>query len=257
MNLLRKIDILLLLIISIAAITIALIDTFDLFSLSQYLSEINYPLICLLILGLIGTHLVISFVTTEDHKNESLKKFDELILSSDNIKVKAFEDSFELETYLAKRIHEARNEICDLTWKLSVSSAFGIGKRKDAHNIYEKALKEFSDKLIYREVWIFNDNRRVEKFNKRIKENKNGYSCRYYRDEKNKIPRLQFVIIDNNEVLFFPSSKYSLLCSIKGDAISKVCKPYFEEIWNNAIPIKEGKKIHQTEVEYINKHYTT
>lgn len=257
MKLLRKIDLILLLIISIAAILITVIDTFDLFSLSHLLTEINYPLICLLILGFIGTHLVLSFINAEDHKDESLKKFDALIASSDNIKIKIFEDSFEMETYLAKRVHEAKHEVCDLTWKLTISSGFAVGKRKDSHNVYEKAVKEFSDKLIYREVWIFNDSRRVEKFNKRIKENKDGYSCRYYKDDINNIPRLQFVIIDNSEVIFFASARNSLLCAIKGEAICKICKPYFDEVWNNAIPIKDGKKLHQKEIDYINATYTT
>jgi hypothetical protein len=255
MSLLRKVDLILLLIISIAAILISVIDTFDLFSLAHILKALNYSLICLLVLGLIGTHLIISFINAEDHKEESLKKFDTLIASSDNIKIKTFEDSFELETYLAKRVYEAKHEVCDLTWKLTISSGFAVGKRKDSHNVYEKAVKEFSDKLIYREVWVFNDSRRVEKFNKRIKENKDGYSCRYYRDEINKIPRLQFVIIDDDEVIFFASSRNSILCAIKGKAICEICKPYFDEVWNNAIPIKNGRKIDQKEVDFINDTY--
>jgi hypothetical protein len=259
MKLLRKIDVILLIIISIAAIVIAVIHTLDLFSLAHLLAEINYSLICLVFLGLIGIHLALSFIIAEDNQHESLKKFDELITSSDNIKIKKFEDSFELETYLAKRVHEAKYEVCDLTWKLTISSGFAVGKRKDSHSVYEKAVKEFSDKLIYREVWIFNDSRRIEKFNKRMKENKNGYSCRYYKAEKdeiNKIPRLQFVIIDQNEVIFFASATNSLLCSIKGEAVYKICKPYFDEVWSNAIPIKEGKTIYQNEIDYINETYS-
>jgi hypothetical protein len=257
MKLLRKIDLVLLFTISIAAITISVIDTFDLFSLSQHLTKLNYPIICLLILGLIGTHLILSFINAEDHKEESLRKFDALIASSDNIKIKTFEDSFELETYLAKRVHEAKHEVCDLTWKLTISSGFAVGKRKVSHSVYEKAVKEFSDKLIYREVWMFNDNRRVEKFNKRIKENRDGYSCRYFKEDNSNIPRFQFVIIDNNEVIFFASARNSLLCAIKGEAICKICKPYFDEVWNNAIPIKDGKKLYPKEIEYINATYLT
>ena len=45
----------------------------------------------------------------------------------------------------------------------------------------------------------------IKKLEQRLKENKSGYSCKYFKDDSD-IPRLQFVIIDDDEVLFFASS---------------------------------------------------
>ncbi|MBU1145124.1 MAG: hypothetical protein KJ971_04625 [Firmicutes bacterium] len=279
LKVLKRIDLILLFFISIIAITVFVVDTFDLYPLSSLIGvvEINYSLICLLVLSFIGFHLVARYLTEEDHKQKSLNKIDELLLcegnllnkvegnllnkidelitSSNLIKVRTFEDSFELETYVAKRIHEAKKEICDLTWKLTIESGYGLGKRKDSQSIYDKAIAGVSAKLIFNEIWVFSDSRRIARFNKRIKEKKDGYSCRYFKEESNKIPRLQFIIIDDSEVIFFAISKTSLMCSIKGEVICRIFKPYFIEAWQRAIPIKDGRNIRQNIVNEINEYY--
>jgi len=171
-----------------------------------------------------------------------------------NQNIKIFSDSVELETYLGKKIIDARKEVCDLSWKSKISAGFSIHKRRQSHDYYDKCVKNASEKIIFREIFIFNDSRRFQKLKKRLSEKKNGYSCRYYKEDS-VIPRLQFVIIDDNEIVFFASSSNSLLCSIQSEELCMVLKPYYEEAWNNAIPIKEGSQIYQDVVDEIFRNH--
>lgn len=255
MKILKKIDVILLLIISGFSITILVLDYFDILNKIEFFKNLDYSILAVLILSTIGLHLGLSFITFQESENNKSKLLESLINDSNNIKVQLFENSFDLETYLAKRVYEAKSEVCDLSWKNTISPAYGIGKRKTSHQIFEKALADHSKSLVYKEIWMFNDERRVDKLNKRLRENKEGYSCRYFKEDSN-IPRLQFVIIDNEEVLFFATNSNSLQCAIKGDNISKVFKPYFDEIWNKATPIKDGNKKYANEIQFINDNYS-
>jgi len=62
------------------------------------------------------------------------------------------------------------------------------------------------------------------------------------------------VIIDNIEVVFLRHQKTLYSVQLKGGDW-EIFKPYFEEIWDNAIPIKDGKKVYQKEIDFINQNY--
>ena len=107
-----------------------------------------------------------------------------------------------------------------------------------------------SERVSYREIFIFSDPRRVKKLERRLAEAKSGYSCRYYPKDSN-IPRLQFVIIDNEEALFFASSAHSPLCAVKSREFCKVFHSYFEAAWSGATPIKDGPNIDEKQLVMI------
>jgi len=242
---LRKIDLIILIIIAIVAGAITIIDFFNITSISP-----DYPLFTLFLLSMLAIHLIVSHFSQEDSRKEFsvllTKIFNEL-RSSD---LKVFNDSIEIETYLGKRMLEARKSICDLTWKAKISEGFSASDRQLSHGYMDKCISEASDRILYREIFIFNDPRRIDKLERRLSENKNGYSCRYFEDDT-PIPRLQFVIIDDEEVFFFASSSESTLCSIRNKEFCKVFKSYYEVAWNNAIPIKDGPQICMEQVNKI------
>jgi len=128
-----------------------------------------------------------------------------------------------------------------LTWKVNVSLGFDTKPRKAANDKISQNIAKISNKVIYKEVFVFNDSSRIEKLKRRIQDNKPGYSCRYF-DTSSKIPRIQFVVIDGEE-LIFASSAYPYKCAIKHKEIVAIFHTYFNQIWADAIPIKERSVI--------------
>ena len=163
--------------------------------------------------------------------------------------VEIFKDSAEQEVYLAKRITEAKKEICDLTWKEKLSLSSALPKRVRTHKTYESSIARAAKKVPYREVFTFSDDRRIEKLKRRLAEKLPGYSCRYF-PSPCEIPRLQFVLIDHEEVVF-ASSSYPFLCAIRQPELCAVFSEYFETIWSVAVPLKDGDVIHQDEVDKV------
>ncbi len=255
MKIIKYLDVTILIIISIITIIINVIDFFDLFSLGKPLFKIDYSIVMLVLLAFIGFHLGLVYLSNVKYQTDSELSLKQILKSVKTHDIRTFSDAVELETYLGKRILDARKEVCDLSWKSKISAGFSINKRKQSHDYYDKCIKNASEKILFREIFIFSDPRRFQKFKRRLSENKNGYSCRYYKDDSI-IPRLQFVIIDDTEIVFFASSTNSLLCSIKSEELCRVLKPYYEEVWANAIPIKEGSQIHQDIVNEIFAKYS-
>ncbi len=249
-KLLRKIDIIILGAIALASSIIAIVDFFDLFGGVSP----NYPLFILLLLGIIGLHLIISHFSQEDFRSHTTASLQSIVRGIKTADFRVFNDSIEIESYLAKRILEAKKSVCDLSWKVKISEGFSASNRQLAHGYMDKCIAEVSDRIPYREIFMFNDPRRAEKLERRLLEKKRGYSCRYFKDDS-PIPRLQFVIIDDEEIFFFASAADSLLCAFRSQELCKVFRSYYEVSWNAAIPIKDGPRIYDEEVELIRKYY--
>ena len=142
--------------------------------------------------------------------------------------------------YQTKKIQAAKNKIEDLTWSHKLSKKVNLPSRKKVENEYENALTEASSRIYYREIFIFNKQSRLEKLKRRLKENKPGYACAYYQDTK--VPRMQFMIIDEEEVIF-ASSGLPIRCALKHKQFAKAIAEYYETVWENATPIKDGNEI--------------
>jgi len=61
------------------------------------------------------------------------------------------------------------------------------------------------------------------------------------------------VLIDDQEVFFFASSGGSPLASFRSKELSMVLRCYFDVVWAEARPIKEGPQVYENEVAYIRK----
>jgi hypothetical protein len=251
---LRKIDSIVLGVSALAAIVLCVLDFTRIIPEDTWKPSV-LSLIILMLLALITIHLIVSHFIDEDFQAHASKLIEQINASIALGEVRKFKDSAEIEHYLAKRVLEAKF-VCDLSWKSRISEAFSSGHRQASHGSLDQSIAKASDRASYREIFVFSDPRRIEKLERRLHENKDGYSCAYYKDES-RIPRLQFVIIDDEEILFFAVSAHSQLCAIRSPELIKVFKPYFEEAWSHAVIIKQGKTVHQKEVEKIRKHATT
>jgi len=245
-KLLRRINILILSLIAIIASTLTILNFFNL------QIESNYPLITVFLLSMIGLHLIVSHFSVVDFQDKTNQALNNIIENKETNEYVEYRDSAAIESALAKKILEARISVCDLSWKAKLSEGFSARDRQVTHNYMDKCIAEASDRISYREIFTFGDKRRIEKLERRISEKSHGYSCRYFKESID-IPRLQFVIVDNEHVFFFASSADSTLCSFKSKQLAKVLLSYYEAAWNQAIPIKEGPNIREVVLLEIRK----
>jgi hypothetical protein len=253
-------DALLLILISIAAIMISIADFMGLLDKINFLPQLNFETLLLVLLGVIGLHLGTahiervkfqdSFEGGTDRLTEEFNSYaDQLVQAVRGVQIKVFTDAAEQEIYLAHRLNEATIEVCDLSWKDTMSVSAGLPPRLRSHRTYETSIAKAAKRIPYREIFIFSDVRRIDKLKRRLAENTPGYSCRYF-GTTDKIPRLQFVIIDREEIVF-ASSSYPTLCSIRQAELADIFQAYYEEIWDKAMPLKEGTIIHNNEVAKV------
>jgi hypothetical protein len=247
---LRRIDTILLVIISIIALTVAALDFAHVISDKELNPAV--PALTLVFLSLLAVHLIVSHVVAEDFQKHSTELLERISRGISLGEFRLFADAAEMEHYLSKRVAEAKKSVCDLSWKSKISAEFAAGHRQLSHGSLDRSITEASASISYREIFVFNDRRRIEKLERRLAEKNDGYSCRYFKDDT-RIPRLQFVIIDDEEVFFFATSPHSQLCATRSPELCRVFKPYFDEAWNHANPIKEGQTVHENEVEKIRK----
>jgi len=108
---------------------------------------------------------------------------------------------------------------------------------------------------IYRELFTFSFAKRYNIMTERILYGGN-YQCRYYDnlgiDLPNRFPKLQFRIIDNEEVIFASRKYQDGLCAIFDSSLAKTMKCYFDMAWGNALKISSpNPKEQQDTLDYI------
>jgi len=201
------------------------------------------------ILSLIGFHLAVNSAAQKKHQDGVEDLMNRAVLGVNGVAIREFASGDEMDGYLAKRISEAESEVCDLTWKRKVSGGYSLKARKAAQRKYVSSIKKRSEEIAYREVFIFNDVRRYDKLKIHLKANKVGYQARYF-PMGTGIPRIQFVVIDKEEVIF-ASSSYPRMCALKHEALAQIFYSYFNEIWASATPIIDERSIHEETLKAI------
>lgn len=243
---LRSVDLIVLVLIALIAAVLSVLDFFNLVEVQA----LSYPLFNLFLVSMIGLHLIVRHFADEDFQGQAISLLTRVAARIGSTEYRQFADSSEMETYLGKRLLEAKRSVCDLTWKAKMSEGFSATGRQLSHDYMDRCISEASSRISYREIFVFNDNRRIAKLERRLAEYRSGYSCRYFPQDSS-IPRLQFVILDDEEVLFFASSADSPLACLRSPELGRIMKSYFEAAWAAATPIKTGPAIQHAEVERI------
>jgi hypothetical protein len=260
MKWIRYTDTALLMLLSLAAILVGVADFTGLLDKIQWIPRRSPDILVLVLFGTIGLHLGNSHLADmrfhdsfEGGSKGLIRGFGDhaelLLRGVRGVAVCTFHNAAEQELYLAKRLEEAHVEVCDLSWKEKLSLHTALPDRVRSHKTYESGIAKAAKRIPYREVFVFSDERRKEKLRRRIEEDSPGYSCRYY-DSTSLIPRLQFVIIDREEVVF-ASSAYPTLCAIRQAELAQIFQAYYEAIWEAARPLKEGKTIYRDEIQRV------
>lgn len=191
-----------------------------------------------------------SEIIQELSKNKS-----QIIKGLDGVEIVKFKNPNEQIQYIINRLQNAENSVSDFTWAPKVSSSFDAPARKRLESKYVTAIKNASKQISYREIFIFSHASRIMKLKEHYekintKNESSGYSCAYYEDTN--FPRLQFLLIDENEVIF-TSGQY-LKCAVKNSNIVEIFTKYYSSAWENANKlIENGVIINPEEIERIIK----
>jgi len=242
-RILKNIDIVILGLIAVIAVVLSIVEFF------VEITWVEVPTITLMFIGMIGIHLVVSYFRSEDFESDASKQLKIIADNAQSNLHQVFSNGLEIDAYLVKRILEAEKSVCDLSWKNSIRPDFDLPKRKVTHSSMNDAISEASKSIQYREIFVFDDKRRISKLDHRLEQTDAGYSCRHY-TSGNSIPRLQFVIIDDEEVLFYGLPQ---LCSFMDKELAKTLRSYFDMAFESARPIKDGNTLHEKEIEKLKK----
>jgi len=221
----------------------------------------NYVLIACLLLFALVSHFILSIST----ELQLFKKQDELIKtinSLDAIKgVQIFTNSTDSDTYIAERITLAKESVCDLNWQddLPVNPrARDPRKKQFTEKEIDKSIKSFCKKssTMYREIFTFEYSANVQKMKAHI-EYGDTYNCSYFENKDiPKFPKIQFVIIDEKEVIFASSAYEPYLYAVRDEKFVHMFKAYFEQAWRQSTKIKERKTVHDNIIAEIETKYT-
>lgn len=177
----------------------------------------------------------------------------QIIKGLDGVEIVKFNSPKEQISYIINRLQDAEHSVSDLTWGQKVSSALDSPGRKRLESTYVTAIKNAAKRISYREIFIFSHISRIEKLENHYtkintKNESSGYSCAYY--EETNFPRLQFLLIDDNEVIF-TSGQY-LKCAVKSSNVVDIFTKYYSIAWDNANKlIENGVIVNLEEIEKI------
>lgn len=233
------------------------------------IKEPNYSIMAFALLGAITVHLItVGFIDLDlFKKNQDLSlKIDlatkKIIDSLKGVEINLFEKIDEVDLYIAHRIQVAKKSVYDLNWQDHLSknpNPRNPVDREYTENEIDKNIKEFCEEKsakVYKEIFTFSNNRNFQKMEAHINYG-DKYSCSYYDNiRKPKFPKLQFVIIDDEEVIFVSSAYRPNFCAIKDKRIVSIFNNYFEQAWELSIKIKEGKNINTDLIGKIKNAYT-
>lgn len=244
---------------AILSALVALLDFLGFLDRTDWLTA-RIPTLTLLSVGLVAGYLVLERRNQlENMQKDSQQRLAELsqaitqstttiIESLNGIEFKRFESANDVIGYVSKRLLQAKRQVDDLSWNSTIGLSHGLSTTYETDAEYAGRVAKVAERIPYREVFIFNRPGRIEKLKTRIEENRPGYSCAYYADTS--IPLLQFMVIDNEEVIVLTDMLKSKF-AVKHPYIVGLFAEYYEEIWRKATPIKIGTTIRQDVVERL------
>lgn len=237
--------------------------------------EIDFGLITnSLLIALVGQFIISSFKSQNNSQKVvlHLTEFKTTIIESiRGVEKRDFQLITDVDAYVAKRIKDAKFSVKDLNWQdfKIIASNNITDNRQITDDAIDDSIKYFCKKMQrnkdlkkkaeYIEIFTFPDSNisNLEKMKNHL-EFGDIYSCSYYETKDVlKFPKLQFVIIDNLEVIFVSSEYSGFFCSIKDKNIINICNNYFMQSWTLSTKIKFKNQIAKDDViKAIESKYT-
>lgn len=261
----------------VVTIAIAIIISVIAFIIDGYNSYVNnevqidYAFVATSLLLAIAIHFIlVGFWENEmtSRQKELTQGLDQavstIIDSLNGVEVIFFDDINNVDMYIAKRISEASECVYDFTWQdfISINPYHrNLVDKECAAKKIDSSIQSFCSKKttkprIYKEIFTFSYPQNIKKMLNHITYG-DVYCCSYYenKDPNAKFPKLQFVVIDDKEVIFVSSAYTPNLCSIKNTGIASIFCNYFEQAWELSKKIKDRDKVDNNLIKEINDRY--
>ncbi len=220
-----------------------------------------------ILMGLLATYFLTNGIIEESaiRKNENIdKKLNELLTRFENpmtytleqisTQKIVLEDINDIDAYLIERIAKARMSVCDLGWwdysgEIQVHRA--NVRQQNLGDRMNESIKNFCKKknVEYKEIFTLHSTSNNNKLLQHIEFGDN-FKCRYYDNlnSEHRFPKLQFVIIDDEEVIF-ASRYYRKHCIINDKDIVNILLNYFDQAWDLSIKVKDDNWI---DTDFVN-----
>lgn len=230
--------------------------------------KVDYSLLSATLLFAVVVHLILSaflessLIAKHEALNTKIESSTKTIIDSlQGIEIKLFPTIKEVDLYIAERIQGAQKSVYDLNWQDYLESNPNPRNpvdRKYTENAIDKSIKKFCASKsfrTYREIFTFSYPNNFGKMKTHLQYGEN-YSCKYYDTVVNpKFPKLQFVIIDDIEVIFVSSAYRPNFCSIKDKRIVSIFDNYFEQAWALGTTIKDRDHVLHELITEIETNY--
>jgi len=227
-----------------------------------------YSYVCCGLLTAISAHLCLSIFSRHILKKCEFKKDindlgDRIIYSVGGVRKIIFATAAEADKYIAEKISAAEDRVYDLNWQDSLKDNKSIQRDKEERQRSQAAINESiksfcsinqqgskkkknKEPIAYKEIFTFQNESRMNALKEHITFGEKYY-CSYYdtkdenNNEKERFPKLQFVIIDEKEVIFVSSLYEPYLCAIQDKRIVSIFCNYFEQAWELSTKIKDDE----------------
>jgi hypothetical protein len=230
--------------------------------------EDHFALLTFFLLLAIAIHFVASTYLERDlleRRHDILTRIDHstktIIGSLNGIEIKFFDNIEQADLYIAERILNASRSVSDLNWQdffENNPTPRSAVERQVADEVLDKSITAFCSKNhsgVYQEIFTFSNRRNINKMLAHITHGDN-YSCSYYDKSKHpKFPKLQFVIIDDEEVVFVSSAYSPNFCTIRDKRVVSIFDNYFDQAWKLSQVIKDNAGINQNVIKRIKGKY--
>lgn len=230
--------------------------------------KVDFALMSFILLLAITLHFIAAIFLEMDlltkHQDISTKidtSTKTIIDSLKGVEIKLFDKIEDVDFYIAQMITSAKKSVFDLNWQDYLKSNPNPRNpvvREYTENAIDKSIKEFcseSSAKVYREIFTFSHTKNFQKMLTHITYG-DKYSCSYYDNIKHpRFPKLQFVIIDDEEVIFVSSAYKPHFCAIRDKRIVSIFNNYFEQAWTLSKVIKDKDDIKHDIIEKIRTAY--
>lgn len=166
----------------------------------------------------------------------------------------------DVDSYVSKRIQTAKHSVKGLTWR----DNYQITTNNRRNEFYRKKMQEqFVEDLLnlqpdidVMEVFTFPDvreNERIQAVKALLK--RRDYQCGFYPKNQAPFPKIHFVIIDDEEVIFVSSQYSPFNFATKDEYIVRIFKHYYSDIWKNCIKLKDNNVINKNNQALMDSYW--